>query len=209
MQSRVQSSQESRIGEWLKDCRLQQWTGGFGRRPFAFGTPRFTRGPYGHLSLWQSQWEDYFPGPRFGAVFASVLGCTQASHFFPPLLQVFPLTDRIRSRGAGVWRPAFVNWLYATGARLAVATGLTGACTLAFICYAAATLVAAFHFLAHPFQSGLAASAPAWLNNGALREPGTLVILLSLPVMVIVIVVVVIVIVVFVLLNRNDRRGRG
>ena len=87
-----------------------------------------------------------------------------------------PSTDRIRSRGAGVWRPAFRQLALCHRSRLAVATGLTGACTLAFICYAAATLVAAFHFLAHPFQSGLAASAPAWLNNGALREPGTLVI---------------------------------
>ena len=171
MQSRVQSSQESRIGEWLKDCWLQQWDGGFGRRPFAFGTPRFTRGPYGHLSLWQSQWEDYFPGPPFWRSVRFGFGLHAGQSFLSAIAAGIPLRQiafEVGEQECGARR--LVNWLYATGARLAVATGLTGACTLAFICYAAATLVAAFHFLAHPFQSGLAASAPAWLNNGALRE---------------------------------------
>ena len=76
---------------------------------------RFIRGPYGYFSLSPTTVRSRqivlplgfvsAPTCSFGALLAWVLGYTHALHFLPPVLQVFPSTDRIRSKGAGVWQP--------------------------------------------------------------------------------------------------------
>lgn len=103
---------------------------------------------------------------------------------------------KVRQQERSVWY--FFHRLYAAGRAGSLVAGGAGA--LILVGNTPAAFVAAFHLLAYSLEAGLTAASPTRLLNGALRQPGIIIVLLILSVMVVVIVPV-IVIVVFVLLD--------